>query len=259
MNAPLRTLSAACLLGSLVTLPASADGRLLGETARVRVIHASPDTPAVDVLANDVLALFSSARFGDVTDYVEVPANVYDVKVVPAGGGPDTAAIQTDLNLFYGTDYTVVAVDMREEIRAIVLEDDNSQPTANRARVRFLHAVPDAPAVDLKVTDGPFLFQDIAFESLGDSVSVPAGVHALEVRVAGTDTIVLEVADVTLQDGGVYTLLATGLLEDGSLGVQVAEDNRRETIVTPMPELPSRPLAGVEIQFQAPGGDQRLR
>lgn len=248
MTALLRPLMTACLLTSLVALPSTAaDGRMQEDTARVRVIHASPDTPSVDVLVNDELALFSSARFGDVTDYAEVPANVYDVKVVPAGAGPDAAAIEADLNLFYGTDYTVVAVETFDSIRPLVLVDDNELPEAGQARVRFLHAVPDAPAVDIKVAGGPFLFQDLTFESVGDYVTVPMDNYTLEVRVAGSDTVVLSVPNVAFLGGSTYTMLATGLLENGSLSTLLAEDNAQAVTVTPMPKLPAIPLTGIDL------------
>ena len=52
--------------------------------ARVRVVHASPDAPAVDILVNDQL-VFSDVAFEAITDFAEVPADTYNVKVVPAG------------------------------------------------------------------------------------------------------------------------------------------------------------------------------
>jgi hypothetical protein len=259
MTSPLRSLLIASLLTPLVALPNSANGQSSGATARVRVIHASPDAPSVDVLVNDELALFTSARFGDVTDYAEVPANVYDVKVVPAGGSPASAAIQADLNLFYGTDYTVIAVGTGDDIRPIVLVDDNSQPTGNEARVRFVHAVPDAPAVDIKVADGPYLFQDISFEALGDYVTIPRSRYGIEVRVAGTDTVVLELPEISFRGGSTYTLLATGLLADDSLGVAMAEDNFQQSSVTPLPRLPERPLLGVNPQISGSLREDQLR
>lgn len=257
MTAPFRFLAIASLLTSSLALPAFANGQGKDESARVRVIHASPDTPAVDVLANDALAVFTSVQFEDVTRYAEVPANVYDIKVVPAGAGPDSAAIQANLNLFYGTDYTVVAVDTFENIKALVLVDDNETPEGNRARVRFLHAVPDAPAVDIKVADGPYLYQGMSFEDVGDYLTLPQNGYTLELRVAGTDTLVMELPDVAFRGGGVYTMLAIGLLGDGTLDVMIVEDSRREIGVTPFPPLVQRPQAGVTLQRLEPGGGLR--
>jgi len=52
--------------------------------ARVRVLHASPDAPAVDVWVSGS-KVFSEIEFEESTSFVEVPAGIYNVQVVPAG------------------------------------------------------------------------------------------------------------------------------------------------------------------------------
>ena len=61
---------------------------LLGETssARVRVIHASPDAPAVDVCVDGAVA-FAGAAFPGATDYAELAPGTYAVRVIPADAG----------------------------------------------------------------------------------------------------------------------------------------------------------------------------
>jgi hypothetical protein len=197
----------------------------MADEARVRVVHASPDAPPVDILVNDSIVAFADVEFGEVTDYAELPANVYNVKVPPAGGTADDAVIEADLNLFFNTDYTVVALDFLDSITPIVLIDDNSSVPFQSSKIRFVHASPDAPAVDIKIIDGPFLFQNIAFTEYGDYVTIPAGIYSLEVRVAGTDTVALELPAVFFKRGSTYTVFATGLVGgQPSLGVVLSED-----------------------------------
>lgn len=177
--------------------------------ARVRVVHASPDAPAVDVLVNDGVA-FGNAPFKGITDYASLAPDTYNVKVVPAGA-TEPVVIEADLMLETATDYTVVAVGELENIEPLVLIDDNRPPAAGKAHVRFVHASPDAPAVDIAVKNGPVLFSNVAFKGVGDYLPVDAGTYDLEVRVAGTDTVALDVPGVKLQAGGVYTVFAMGL------------------------------------------------
>ena len=177
--------------------------------ARVRVAHASPDAPAVDVLVNDAVAL-SNITFKEITDYAELPAGTYNVKVVPTGA-TEPVVIEANLDLAAGTDYTVAAVNELAAIEPLVLVDNNSAPAEGNAHVRFVHASPDAPAVDIAVTDGPVLFPDVAFTEATDYLPVPAGTYDLEVRLAGTDTVVLPLPGITLDEGTVYTAWAMGL------------------------------------------------
>ena len=121
--------------------------------------------------------------------------------------------ISSDLTLDAGTDYTVVAVGQLASIEPLVLVDNNSAPAAGKAHVRFVHASPDAPAVDIAVTGGPVLFANVPFKGVGDYLPVDAGTYDLEARVAGTETVALSVPGVSLAEGGVYTIFAMGLVE----------------------------------------------
>ncbi len=90
--------------------------------ARVRVVHASPDAPAVDVWV-DGTRVFENIAFEDITDFAEVPAGSYNVQVVPAGETMPVV-IEADLTLDAMTDYTVVATDDLADITPIILTAD---------------------------------------------------------------------------------------------------------------------------------------
>jgi hypothetical protein len=55
------------------------------------------------------------------------------------------------------------------------------------------------------------LFSNVAFKGIGDYLPVDAGTYDLEVRLAGTDTVALDVPGLALADGTVYTVFAMGL------------------------------------------------
>ena len=57
---------------------------------------------------------------------------------------------------------------------------------------------------------GPVLFGNIPFKGVGDYVEVPKGFYDLEVRLAGTKTVVLPLPAVKLEGGTTYTVFAMG-------------------------------------------------
>ncbi|MEX1309031.1 MAG: DUF4397 domain-containing protein [Candidatus Sulfomarinibacteraceae bacterium] len=180
--------------------------------ARVRVLHASPDAPAVDVWVNGS-KVFSEIAFEEGTMFVEVPAGTYNVQVVPAGL-TEPVVIEADLDLMAATDYTVVATDVLANITPVILTADGSTPAEGNGWVRFLHASPDAPAVDIAVADGgPVLIPNVSFQDAAAYLPVPAGTYDLEARLAGTDTVVLGLR-ATVAEGSVITAVATGLAAD---------------------------------------------
>lgn len=181
--------------------------------ARVRVVHASPDAPAVDVWVEGSI-VFENVAFEDITDLVEVPAGTYNVQVVPHGATMPVV-IEADLDLAAATDYTVVATDFLANITPIILTADGGTPTDGNSWVRFFHGSPDAPAVDIAVADGgPVLIPDVAFQEFSEYLEVPAGTYDLEARLAGTMDVALSLPGVMIGDGDVVTAYATGLVAD---------------------------------------------
>ena len=127
--------------------------------ADIRVAHLSPDAPAVDVIVNGNTA-FSKLGFGNFTDYVNLPTGQYSIQVVAAGTtGP--AVIDTTVHLPPTGDFTIAALDTLSNITAQIFEDTNTM-TPGITSVRFVHASPGTPAVDIAVQDGPVLFSDVS-------------------------------------------------------------------------------------------------
>jgi hypothetical protein len=182
--------------------------------ARVRVIHSSPDAPAVDVYANGNRVL-SDVPYLASSGYLAVPAGSYTFEVFAAGADPETdaAVLTIPAEVDAGTDYTVVALNEVASIEAAVFVDDNSAPAAGQAHISVIHAGPDAPAVDIAVAGGPILVSDLALGNSAGPLPVDAGSYDLEVRVAGTNDVALSLPGVELEPGTVYTFIATGFLE----------------------------------------------
>ena len=67
------------------------------DTSKVEfaVVHGSTDAPSVDVIARGVATLVDNAAYGDITDYIAVPAADYTLDITPAN---DNNTIVTSLN-----------------------------------------------------------------------------------------------------------------------------------------------------------------
>jgi hypothetical protein len=180
--------------------------------ARVRVVHASPDAPAVDVLL-DGGEVLSDVPYLAASDYLDLAAGDHNVKVNAAG--TTTTVIDADVSLADGVDYTVIASGLLAQIAPIVLEDDNSTPPAGSVRVRAVHGAPSVPAVDVYVTapgadletTTPVL-TGVEFGDVADYLDVPAGEYQVRVTPAGTKTVAIDSGTLTLASGQVRTAIA---------------------------------------------------
>ena len=97
---------------------------------RVRVVHASPDAPAVDVWVDGKAAL-TNVPFKAISDYLALSAGDHKVQVVPTGK-TEPAVISATLKLDPDKDYTVVAVGKLAQIAPLVLVDNNAAPRSAR-------------------------------------------------------------------------------------------------------------------------------
>ncbi|HSF14004.1 MAG TPA: DUF4397 domain-containing protein [Vicinamibacteria bacterium] len=85
------------------------DDLSLGEGARLRFVHTSADTGAVDVAVAGGPVLFADVTFQKASEYVEVPGGTYDLEVRPAGSSSVALSIP-GVEVLAGTTYTIFAV-----------------------------------------------------------------------------------------------------------------------------------------------------
>ena len=182
--------------------------------ARVRVIHGSYDAPPVNVYVGG-LKKISGLSYGESSGYGRVGAGNRGVEVTPAS---DTDDIRIDAVLKLGENkrITVYAVDELNLIEPIVSFDDR-KASAGKAKVRFIHASPDAPDVDIKLNagDGPVVFDDTTFGTIEDYIEVDPGAYTFVVTLFNSDDEVIKFNPVTLQADTVYTVVALGTFNDG--------------------------------------------
>ncbi len=183
--------------------------------AMVKVVHASPDAPGVDLLVDDAVA-GTNLLFPRNTGYLEVDAGTRNVKVNVTG--TSTTVIEANLDLMKDKAYSVFAINTVANLTPLVLEDNLSMPADGTAHVRFIHLSPNAPSVDITLTDGTVVFGDVEFSEHIDFTPLPVSSYDLQVRVHGTDTVVLELPGIALMNQKIYTVFAKGLV--GGSGMQ---------------------------------------
>ena len=211
--------SVGCSDDSTPTTPAPAG------TAYISAIHASPDAPGVDLHVDGMVA-GAGLTFPNNTAYLPVSAGTRSIAVKVAG--TSTTVLSADLPVAANTYYSVFAVDSVSKLSALVLTDDLTAPASGKAHVRFIHLSPNAPAVDVALAGGSVLIGDKSFKQYTSFVPLDAGTYDLEVRLAGTSSVVLPLPGITLTAGKIYTVFAKGFVGGTgaqALGAQIIVNN----------------------------------
>ncbi|MEL6869779.1 MAG: DUF4397 domain-containing protein [Pseudomonadota bacterium] len=217
---------------SLLTDSGSAELLDVATPTAFRVIHNSPDAGPVDVIVNDDAAnpILAGVDFPQFSDFIEVPADTYNVKVT-AAGQPGVIAIDADLELAAGVETSVYAVDTFANIAAQVLVDDR-RPVATQAKVRIVHGSPSAGPVDIYVTaPGTDIatttpaFANVPFQAETGYVDLAPATYTVTVTPTGTTTAAIGPIDITVDGGGVYTAVARDPLPgETALGLILLDD-----------------------------------
>src|SRR5918995_1456999 len=196
-----------------------------GGQAQVRVAHLAPDAPNVDVYVNGDPVL-TDVAYTTVSEYLPLPAGTQQVTVY-ATGDTTSPVIDTPVELAAGGAYTVAAVGLvaDDSLTAQVYEDDLRSPDSGNAKLRVVHASPDAGPVDIIPRGGQALVEGLTFPEASPYAEVPARSYTLDVNAAGTNKTALTVPDAKLASGGVYSAFAVGTVYADSLNVLLVQDN----------------------------------
>lgn len=192
---------------------------------KVIAVHSSPDAPGVDLYVDGV-KVGSNLTYPGNTGYLPVNAGTRAVAVKVAG--TSTTVLGADLPIAANVNYSVFAVDSVSKLSALVLTDDLTAPASGKAHVRFIHLSPDAPAVDVALAGGSVLIGNKSFKEYTPFTPLDAGTYDLEVRLAGTSTVVLPLPGIALTAGKIYTVFAKGFVGgsgDQALGAQIIVNN----------------------------------
>jgi cyclophilin family peptidyl-prolyl cis-trans isomerase len=193
------------------------------------VVHGSTDAPTVDVIARNVATLVDNAAYGDITDYINVPAASYTLDVTP-GDDENTivASFEADLSGLDGGSAVVFASGFLDPSM-----NQNGEPfgifaalsdgtviglnPVETARLQVIHNAADVAAdpVDIYL-NGTLLLDDFGFRAATPFIDAPAGV-TLNIGVApGTSSSVNDTLvnfQAMLENGGTYVVIANGVLD----------------------------------------------
>ena len=200
-------------------------------------VHASPDAPSVDVLAddlatqaNDALALAVNYAFTEFCEIPSVPAPAdYTLSITPTGDSA-TVALAFDLSVTPAAEATAIVTGLlasTPEIQAIALTND-SRSVITETKLRVVHASPSTGNVDVYLlADGTDLadasvtptFGDVPFTADSGIVSVAPGTYDVYVTPAGNKSVIaIEVQNLAVGGGDVLDVIARDPQTNGSEG-----------------------------------------
>ncbi|HOY03849.1 MAG TPA: DUF4397 domain-containing protein [Saprospiraceae bacterium] len=225
---------------------------VLAQTARVQIIHNAPD-PTVDVYVNGVNT-FDDFAFRTATGFLTLPAGIQlSIGVAPASStSVSDVLFNFDVTFENGKTYVVTAsgIVFDQDTPFTLITDANGREASAGPSIvdlSVLHGAPDAPAVDVAVRTVGNIVTDLSYGEFTPYLSVAPGDYFLDVKPAGSSTILATYrADLTGAGGQALKVMASGLLGSGTFGLYAVFADG--TVAA----LPASPVARVQLIHNSP-------
>lgn len=188
------------------------------EKSHVRILHASPDAPAVDIYMDDNL-ISEGLSYKNFTEYMPLSSMVHNIKVFPTG---ESEMPIIDENFFIPPNsiYTIAATGLLKDIALFpILDKKLDNKNSNKSYVRFVHLSPDAPNVDFYMNNEE-IFTNIGYKNITSYYELDPDNYTINLKLTNTEDVVLTSPNANLKPNKYYTVYAVGLA-NGSPSLQV--------------------------------------
>lgn len=176
-------------------------------TSLLRVFHAAPQAPAVDVYINEKL-VFSNLQFTQFSSYVKLKEGEYRIDIFQTGTMVQPI-ISGSLDLDEGQMLTIAAIGNLDDLSLLVINDNADKKASSKvSSFRVVHLSPNTPAVDILVNN-KILVENLAFKQNTSYVDIAPGSYNIEAVLNSNKESVL-VFGAMLKANRIYTIYIVG-------------------------------------------------
>src|SRR5450432_684811 len=202
-----RSFFAACITLATILSIGTATNYAQAQAAtggRLRFVHGVPGAPAVDISIDDVLAVRNLA-YATATRYLNVPAGDHTLAI--AATGTTNTIFKGKVSVNPGQAQTVIVQGTIAAVELGVYEDDLGPLAPGNTRLTAIHAIKDAPAIDILKSDNSPLIQGLKYGAPYGGFDIPAGALGILVVPAGGDASAALVKDTLALVAGTHNVV----------------------------------------------------
>jgi hypothetical protein len=197
------------------------------QTARVQIVHNSPNAPAVDVFLNNTKIL-NGVPFRAASPFIDAPAgSPFQVRIKAASASADTSSpvFYREYTLEQGQGYYLIAngnlgggnpapnpdgIATAFDVSVIPGASETSALAGN-VDLRIFHGSTDAPTVDIKAQGVGTLVDNAPFRGFSSYLPVPAASYTVQIAPSsGTPNLLAYAAPLSSLAGKTALVLASG-------------------------------------------------
>ncbi|MBE2271612.1 MAG: DUF4397 domain-containing protein [Anaerolinea sp.] len=178
---------------------------------RFTAVHAVADAPAVDVILEDGRPVVPGLQYNEAFGTFDLTSANFRLAVVPEGAALADALIPVaDYPLASSTSYMALVYGTAADPQIMLLSAPVQAEIVGGSG-RFIHAVPDAPAVDIYLNE-TLIAPALAFGNITEYMALPSGDYSVAVRLPG-ETSDLATGTLSVTNGSYVTAAILGSTE----------------------------------------------
>lgn len=180
--------------------------------AYLAFIQTLPGEQPLDFYLNSNKVNTVPIMYGNSIDYIRAFTGTRIANFYLQGSTTNLIVADT-IQLKQDSAYTLFLVNTTSKPQTLFLADTLVKPADGKASLRFVNTSPNSTAVDLAIKGGAVLVAGKSFKGHSSFVQLNGNTsYNLEVRQAGTSTVLASLDNVNLGSGVVYTFWLQGLI-----------------------------------------------
>lgn len=210
------------VLSLIVTIAPSV---LAQDAANLRITHLSPDTGQVDIYIDGSLYR-EYVGYERTTKYITLSPGSHQVDVRPAGMEQPVLA-SLSLSMEPDSSYTLgISGLLSSNDLQLIVNMDEFETDLLYSKVRFVHSSPGLGPIDIAIAGGPVLVSGLPYRASTGYLDIRPDVYDLEIRIAGTSTVLYTVSDIGMTRAAACTIYTAGTtVEETLITVHTFEAN----------------------------------
>ncbi|WP_316832550.1 DUF4397 domain-containing protein [Pedobacter aquatilis] len=179
--------------------------------AYLRVINASPALATYNVYLSGSKINSAALPFAGSIAYTSRTAGTYGLKFT--SGSSVESLYSKDITLSAGASYSYYLVNKPGQLDGLLISEDLTAGSTDKAYIRFINLAVDAPALDLVKTGTTTSYgTSRTYKTAGSFVAVDAGTYSLDAKETSSGLVKTTKTDATFAAGYHYDVICGGLV-----------------------------------------------
>jgi len=174
------------------------------EYGKIKILHASIDTPAVDIYING-MRIFKGLSFQTISNDLTLPVGKYQIDVYEAGKMVDTYCSQkvmVESNLYH----TFAFIGEKEKVKIYSYHEQPYVPYGE-TKLRFIHLAPQKGTLKIAVQNGDVIFPKLEAKTASSYLALSPMTVYLEARAMGTNELIASFPPLMLNENKAYSAI----------------------------------------------------